>query len=190
MAYILFDSSLHERVRLEIAPAVQSGKLDLKYLAEQCPQLRSVYHEALRLRKRDLAFRKVERDTKIGGKTLRGGNFAMVPVCQLHDNPTVFGLDSLQFDPERFLKHPEFTSNHAYKPYGGGKTYCPGRFFALQEILGFVALQIHRFDVKLTDIHQNFPVADESMLTLGVSRPLPGSDLSITLSMQDFVVSA
>ena len=77
--------------RNETLPAVLDNSLDLQYLASNCPRLRAVYHEALRLRKRDLAFRKVERDTIMSEKLLRGGNFAIVPVCQLHDNKDELG---------------------------------------------------------------------------------------------------
>lgn len=182
MAYILHDKELHDSIRWETLPAVQNSDLDLKYLANNCPKLKSVYHEILRLRKRDFAYRKVEHDTTIGGKLLRGGNFAIVPVCQLHDNRDVFGSDALSFDPYRFLKQTELSDSLSFKPYGGGKTYCPGRFFAMQEIFGFVALQIHRFDIQLASRMQKFPVPDESLITLGVSRPVPGSDVWVTLS--------
>ena len=147
MAYILFDKVLYDMVREETIPAVQNDDLDMQYLANHCPRLRAAYYEALRLRKRDFAYREVEHDTKIGGKVLRGGKFAIVPVCQLHDNKDTFDSDALAFHPERFLKERDLTSSPGYKPYGGGKTYCPGRFFAMQELLGFVALLIHRFDV-------------------------------------------
>lgn len=156
----------------------------MKYLSDHCPQLRAVYHEALRCKKRDLAFRKVERDTKIGDKLLRAGSFAIVPVCQLHDNEEVFGWDALSFCPNRFMKQSGLVSSSSYKPYGGGKTYCPGRFFAMQEIFGFVALLIHRFDIQLATPGQKFPIPDESILTLGVSRPVPGSDICATISNQ------
>jgi cytochrome P450 len=182
MSYILFDKKLYDSIRAETLPAVQNDGLDLQYLANECPLLRSIYHEALRLTKRDLAFRKVEQDTEIGGKVLRGGNFAIVPVCQLHDNEDVFGSDARTFRSERFLKHQDLTNNQSFKPYGGGKTYCPGRFFAMQEIFGFVALAIHRFDIQLAFPAQRFPVPDESLLTLGVSRPVPGSDVLVTMS--------
>jgi cytochrome P450 len=182
ISYIIFDRDLHDSILAETLPAVQNDDLDLQYLASQCPLLRAVYFEALRLRKRDLAFRKVEYDTEIGGKLLRGGNFAIVPVCQLHDNEEVYGSDAKIFRPERWLKDQDLTSNQSFRPYGGGKTYCPGRFFAMQEIFGFVALLLHRFDIQLASPGQDFPVPDESMLTLGVSRPLPGSDVLIALS--------
>lgn len=185
MSYILLDQTLYASIRKETLPAVQDGDLNLQYLANECPLLRSVYLEALRLRKRDLAFRKVEYDTEIGGKLLRGGNFAIVPVCQLHGNEEVFGSDAINFRPERFLKQGDLTSSPAYRPYGGGRTYCPGRFFAMQEVFGFVALQIHRFDVQLALPGQGIPVPDESLLTLGVSRPVPGSDIWVTLSNKE-----
>lgn len=70
-------------------------------------------------------------------------------------------------------------SRPSYKPYGGGKAYCPGRFFAPQEIFGFVALLVHLFDIQLDSEWMKrvtrtggscFPEADDSLLTLGVSR--------------------
>lgn len=182
ISYILFDKELHDAIRFETKPAVQNDGLDINYLSSHCPHLLAVYHEALRCKKRDLAFRKVERDTKIGDKILRAGNFAIVPVCQLHDNEEVFGPDATEFCPDRFLKQPDLVSSPSFKPYGGGKTYCPGRFFAMQEIFGFVALLIHRFDIQLSTSRQTFPILDESMLTLGVSRPVPGSDVWVRLS--------
>ena len=95
MSYILFDRELHAALREETLHAVQNADLDLQYLVKNCPQLLAVYHEILRLTKRDLAFRKVDRDTELGGKLLRGGSFVIVPVCQLHDNEDVFGFDAL-----------------------------------------------------------------------------------------------
>lgn len=151
----------------------------------ECPRLRATYYEALRLRKRDLGFRKVDQDTNIGGKVLRGGNLGLIPVCQLHDNNEVFGNDANQFNPDRFYKQPDLANSIEYKPYGGGKTYCPGRFFAMQEIFGFLAVMIGRYNIRLDcslKQNQTFPIPDESSLTLGVSRPVPGSDVWVELS--------
>jgi cholesterol 7alpha-monooxygenase len=182
MSYILFDHELHESIRAETQGAIQNDELDMQYLANNCPQLKAVYNESLRRTKRDLAFRKVEHDTEIGGKLLRGGNFAIVPVCQLHDNEDEFGPDASAFRPDRFLKQQHLASSSSYKPYGGGKTYCPGRFFAMQETCAFVTVLIHRFNIQLASPRQqSFPVPDETNLTLGVSRPVPGSDVWVTL---------
>ena len=106
LSYILFDENLHKALVAETRPAIgDDGDINMEYLAQHCPLLRSVYNEALRTRKRDLAFRQVERDTHVGGKVLKGGNLALVPVCQLHDDTGVFGIDADRFDAYRFMKH-------------------------------------------------------------------------------------
>lgn len=178
----MFDKNLHAALIEETSTAIDGGGVDMDYLAQHCPLLCSVYNEALRLRKRDLAFRKVEKDTEIGNKVLRGGNFALVPVCQLHDDGGIFGMNAEHFDARRFEKHSELTGCNSFKPYGGGKTYCPGRFFAMQEIFAFVAVMLNRYHVHLDSLGQAFPRPDESSLTFGVSRPLPGEDLRIVLT--------
>lgn len=183
MSYILFDRNVHTALLEEIAPAIGSdGDINMDYLAQHCPLLRSIYNEALRLRKRDLAFRKVETDTAVGSKVLKGGNFALVPVCQLHDDKTVFGSDADRFDASRFEKQSGLAGYASFKPYGGGKTYCPGRFFAVQEIFAFVAVMLNRYQIELEEPGQAFPRPDESSLTLGVSRPLDGEDVKVVLT--------
>ena len=181
MAYILFDQELHTAIRNETAAAVQAKEIDMAYLLNHCPLLKSVYHETLRITKKDPAFRRIERDIEIGGKLLRKGDLAMLSVSQLHENGAVFGCDTSEFVPDRFLKRPDLATNASYRPFGSGKTYCPGRFFAMQETLAFVAVLIHRLDIQLTAGSPSFPTANESMLTLGVSRPVSGSDVLVTL---------
>ena len=163
----------------------------MSYLANHCPQLKAVYYEAMRLTKRDIGIRKILQDTALHGKILRGGASAVVPMCQLHGNEAVFGSNVCEFDPKRFLANENLAENSSYKPFGGGRTYCPGRFFAVPEIFGFVAVVLNRWDIKLVgqgkpgaQPHsvQEFPVMDESTLTLGISRPLPTSKVWVTLS--------
>jgi cytochrome P450 len=182
-SYVLFDKQLHKALQEETSAAISDdGDIDMEYLSQRCPLLRSVYNETLRLRKRDLAFRQVETETHVGGKVLKGGNLALVPVCQLHDDRGVFGGDADRFDARRFEKQSGLAGCTSFKPYGGGKTYCPGRFFAMQELFAFVAVMLNRYQVQLDFPGQAFPRADESSLTLGVSRPLPGDDLRVVLT--------
>ncbi|MCJ1454190.1 hypothetical protein MMC28_004541 [Mycoblastus sanguinarius] len=193
LSYILFSPSLYTAIRAETAPAVRGGSssIDMSYLANHCPQLKAVYYEAMRLTKRDIGIRKILQDTALHGKILRGGASAVVPMCQLHGNEAVFGSNVCEFDPKRFLANENLAENSSYKPFGGGRTYCPGRFFAVPEIFGFVAVVLNRWDIKLVgqgkpgaQPHsvQEFPVMDESTLTLGISRPLPTSKVWVTLS--------
>ncbi|KAI9845649.1 MAG: hypothetical protein M1837_004623 [Sclerophora amabilis] len=186
MSYILFDPALYASIRAETRPAVQGFDIDMSYLANHCPRLKSIYYEAMRLTKRDIGIRKILYDTPIDGKILKGGNSAIVPMCQLHDNEDVFGYNSRLFDPDRFLKRKNLADSSSYKPFGGGRTYCPGRFFAVPEIFGFVALLLNRWDIALAGdggrYEQRFPTMDESTLTLGISRPLPSDEVWVTLS--------
>ncbi|RAH84983.1 cytochrome p450 [Aspergillus japonicus CBS 114.51] len=182
LAHILYDPTLRELIQEETVPAVgPNGKVDMAYLRQNCPRLSSIYHEVLRLTKRDAVLRRVVQDTELGGKQFRKGSFAIIPSCQLHDSLETYGHDSLLFNPERFLKRPELTQDPAYFPYGGGVYYCPGRHFATLEIFAFVAVMLNRFDVHLAWPKQEFPRKDESVLTFGISRPLPGDDLYVVL---------
>ncbi|PYH98110.1 cytochrome P450 [Aspergillus ellipticus CBS 707.79] len=183
LSYILYDPQLRKQVRQETAPAVgPDGGLDMAYLVDRCPRLSSIYHEVLRLTKRDVVFRQVVRDTQIGGKHLRKENYAMIASCQLHENCETYGADAVSFNPDRFLKQPELAHQPGFYPYGGGKYYCPGRYFATVEIYGFVALMLNHYQMELAVPGELFPRRDESLLTFGISRPVPGDDLHVRLT--------
>ncbi|KAE8383846.1 cytochrome P450 [Aspergillus bertholletiae] len=184
LAYILYDPQLREIIREETAPAVgPDGKLDWTYLAKQCPRISSVYHEVLRLTKRDVIVRQVVRDTAIAGKRLRKNSIAVIPTCQLHDNPETYGTDAASFNPDRFLKQPGLAQS-TFFPYGGGRHYCPGRYFVALEIFGLAALLLNRYEMELA-WPAPFPRRDESLVTLGISRPVPGDDLHVTLNWKE-----
>ncbi|KAL4883814.1 cytochrome P450 [Aspergillus karnatakaensis] len=184
LAYILSDPELRESVREETAPAVGAdGKIDWNYLAKQCPRLLSIYHETLRLIKRDVIVRQVVRDTTLAGKRLRKDSIAVIPTCQLHDNPEIYGSNTASFNPDRFLKDPDL-ANKTLLSFGGGRHYCPGRHFVALEIFGLVAVLVNRYDLKMA-FPEPFPRRDESLITLGVSRPVLGDDLQVTLNWSD-----
>ncbi|KAL4994771.1 cytochrome P450 [Aspergillus recurvatus] len=185
LAYIVHDSGLREIVRQETAPAVGlDGTLDWPFLTKKCPRLFSIYREALRLTKRDLIIRKVVRDTTVGGKRLRRGSIAVIPPCQLHDNLETYGSDATSFNPDRFLKNEDLANNNrAFLAFGGGRHYCPGHQVAALEILGRAAVMINRFDIKLAG-PTPLPRRDDSLITMGISRPVPGDDLDVTLAWE------
>jgi len=191
VAYILFDPALHALIREEVRPAVKPDGINMHVLVNNCPQLQSVFYEAMRLTKRDIGIRKVVRPTLLGGKLLSSGNAVILATCQLHENRDIFGHNIHEFDPNRFLKRPDLSRSPSFKPFGGGRTYCPGRVFAMQEIFSFIAFLFHRWDIELastagkdktSDGKQTFPVADDSTITLGITRPLPGQDVWVKLA--------
>lgn len=166
----------------ETAPAIgPDGKLNWPYLTKQCPRIFSLYREVLRLNKRDLVIRNVVQDTIIAGKHLRKGGIAVIPTFQLHDDPDTYGPDAKSFKSDRFLKDPKLVSKKGFLPFGGGCHLCPGQHVAALEIIGLAAVMINRFDIKVA-WPSSFPRRDDSLINVGISRPVLGDDLFVTLS--------
>lgn len=72
-----------------------------------------------------------------------------------------------------------------FKPFGGGSTYCPGRFLARQEVMTFVAVVLNRFDVTVSPAHgasskkQSMPRPDYRTLAVSLMSPMAGQDLQL-----------
>ncbi|KAJ9653373.1 hypothetical protein H2198_007462 [Neophaeococcomyces mojaviensis] len=96
---------------------------------------------------------------------LNSGTLLMVPSYPAHTNPDVWQSvyphhpQPDVFYPYRFLTSsphdtttkPVFSTAHttgSYFPFGGGKTMCPGRNFAKQEILGALAVVLLTFEFE------------------------------------------
>ncbi|MCJ1343208.1 hypothetical protein MMC31_001400, partial [Peltigera leucophlebia] len=142
LTYILHDISLHATIRNEIGPAVDAptSPNDLAALLDRCSNLNAVFNEVLRLTSSSSSIRNVLKPVTIGGKNFRIGTKVLIPFRQLHFNEDIFGVDAGTFNPERFLRNKELNRGASFRPFGGGKTYCPGRFLAYREILVFTAL--------------------------------------------------
>lgn len=179
LTYLLNDPALMEVVRSETAPAFDGHKVvDPWYLqdAEKCPKVSAIWHETLRMAGWAASVRLVTRDTVIGGKLLRRGNRVLVPHRLLHFDETVFGGATTEFRPERWLsqngsdlsKDRDLTKSPSWRPFGGGKTICSGRFLAKFTVTTFVATLLRRFDVEKVQRHSKFPRADEGRPVLGI----------------------
>ena len=107
----------------------------------------------------------------------------MSPFRQFHFDPAIYGDDVEKFVPERFMRDEVLVKGKGYRPFGGGTTYCPGRFVAKQEVFCFVATVLQRFDVKLASQgvikggEQAFPRLDRKKPSLGVMDPVKGDDV-------------
>lgn len=141
--YILFFPECRQRVLVESAPAFDSeGHLvDLDYLVQKTPFLLSMYYESLRWSSGVLSVRKVMEDTVIGGYTFKTGAMVMMPGRPGHFAPEIFGDDVDTFVPDRFVREESNPGIKAVKPFGGGSTLCPGRFFATNEVRFHVQLR-------------------------------------------------
>ena len=190
LSYALHDEKLLASIRDEVGPVVNEGLTSLEYRLEHCARLDSVYNEVLRLTASSSSIRTVLSTTEIGGKQLRSGTKVLIPYRQLHFNEDVWGPDAKIFDPERFLKNKELARNSSFRPFGGGTTYCPGRFLAKREVMTFVALLLHRFDISLAanpalpaskdkTTKPAFPRLEEQKPCLGIMGPAKGHDVCL-----------
>lgn len=104
-----------------------------------------------------------------------------MPYRQLHFQESVFGPRVQEFHPDRFLGDKSPGSTPDFKPFGGGVTYCSGRFVARREVLAFVALMFRRYDVSLADPKEALPRLDEQKPTLGVIGPVKGDETTVLI---------
>lgn len=199
LSYLLFDEDLLKSVRNETNPAIIDGAVDLNYLMTQCPRLEAMINEVLRLTVSSQSTRRVNSPTMIGEKFLQPGAFVIIPYRQLHFNEEVFGEDAHTFASNRFLSNPSLSHHSSFRPFGGGTTYCPGRFFAKQEISTFVALVLKHYDIELTSAtgrslsstdspsqrKQAFPRLDDGKPALGALGPVKGDDLNLRMKLHE-----
>ena len=185
VSFILCDPDLLAAIKAEISPAFHNDTVDYNYLYTHCPRLTAIHTEALRLTFGSFSVRKVAAPILIGGKKLLPGNTVIVPIRSLHYDTSVFGPNATHFDPDRFLTNPQLEKNPSYRPFAGGITYCPGRFLAKRQNVGFVAMLLHRFDVEVVNRERGAkgemapPIIDQDSPSLGIMGPVKGTELFV-----------
>ncbi|KAK7917930.1 hypothetical protein PG985_009804 [Apiospora marii] len=124
--------------------------LDITTLKEKCPLLLSAYQEGLRYTSIGTSVREVMEDTYLEGYLLKKGTMLQMPSRIIHQNTSLWGPGAADFDPRRFLAENKANrpNDACFRAFGGGKTLCPGRHFATNEVLAVVALFVARFDMK------------------------------------------
>lgn len=163
----VFESpELVERIRdeVEVATAVESSDagrrtatVDISRLDKECPTLFACYRETLRLYADTVGNRRAMQDTTLRDPStgreylLRKGITVQWPARLPHALESVWGPDARSFRPDRWLEATsakERKRRVAMIPFGGGKTLCPGRYFAQAENLGLVAAVALGFEVE------------------------------------------
>ncbi|KAK3349907.1 cytochrome P450 [Lasiosphaeria hispida] len=194
-------------VREELAGAVvdaSDGKLhlDLDAVKTRCPTLLSVFRECLRVGSDNYSTRLVKTDTILAGRHfLRAGSVVQVAGGVIHADPGIWGPDADEFDPKRFVKLQDSASSSgsttgsgtdggkpqqqvhpaAFRAFGGGKTLCPGRHFATNEILAFVAMIVLGFDLDAADGGGEIavPGKEDGVLPVHILEPKAAVDVRI-----------
>lgn len=142
---------LLEDIRKEIDACTNgttTKTIDITTLKEACPLFLSSYQEVLRHKSMGTSVREVMQDTYLDQWLLKKGALLQMPSRIIHQDSNLWG--NTDFEPRRFLPEERKSrpSDICFRAFGGGKTLCPGRHFATNEILAVVAVFLARFDMK------------------------------------------
>lgn len=155
---IFADQALLSTVRNEVKHAIQvsgdqhgENRISLGAIKDYCPTLTAVFRESLRIGSENFSVRLVKEDMMLADKYfLKKGAVVQISGGVIHADQSIWGQDVEAFNPYRFLGakaksggfHPA-----AFRGFGGGKTLCPGRHFATNEILVFASMIVSSFDI-------------------------------------------
>ncbi|KAI4091451.1 MAG: hypothetical protein LQ339_008127 [Xanthoria mediterranea] len=163
--HIFSDEQLLQRIRTELEASAIARSSDgstqtLKVMSMRayCHLLHATFKEVLRHHALGSSVRYVREDILLDGKYfLKKGMVVQMPMGVMHRNRHAWGNDATSFRPERFLadgseeggKNVRQTNTaHAFRPFGGGTSLCPGRHVATLETMALAALMVLRFDVR------------------------------------------
>lgn len=141
----------------------------------------AVFNETLRLSTGATSARNVDSTTIIAGKKLLVGSKIIIPYRQLHYDEAAFGPAVRTFNPSRFIDKKELRTSPYFKPFGGGTTYCSGRFIARRQIMALIAVILTNYDVELEDKQKGIPALNMTKPTLGVMDPAGDGDIVVKI---------
>ena len=190
--YIYSVPGLLEDLRQEVAKATSTGLLSTQEhrkkhsisvvkLREECPLLVSTYRETLRLKTNNVYTRWVQEDTLLDDRyLLKQGSIVQIPGASMHADPALWGPDVKDFNPRRFLKGATTHRPGAFRTFGGGTSLCPGRHFALIEIVSTAAMFVMRYDMKPASGTWKEPKMEGNDVVCSIAPPTSRLDVEIT----------
>ncbi|KAI0410866.1 putative cytochrome p450 [Xylaria grammica] len=187
LTHLMRNPSYLAAFRAETAPAFRGEDLvavDYIQDATKCPQVDAIWHETLRLAGWAASVRLVTRDVMIGGKLMRKGNRVMVPHRVLHFDESIFGDAIDEWQPRRWLDTEagrKLPSSPSWRPFGGGKTKCSGRFLAKYFVTAFVATLLRRYDIEMVG-NPPMPQPDVGRPVLGIISVKEGQDYMVKIT--------
>ena len=168
---------------------------DLGRLVRNSPLIRSTFYEVLRTCGGTVSHRVVTDDIMIAGRLFKKGTPIMLPVRPQHMDPAIWGEDYDQFVADRFIRAEDKggkfgdrgvkakgeldedelmrrrqAKERMMRPFGGGVSLCPGRFFANYEIWSFIACLIWQYDISIKE-GEKIPTLDLTRPNLGTISP-------------------
>lgn len=164
--------------------------LDMTKVNSHCPILVSTFRETTRLYSMGIFLRQVCKDTAVGdGYHLKKDGIVLMPTIAIHTDPRIWGPDALSFNHRRFLETKAESgvgvSPAAYRSFGGGTTLCPGRHFAITQVLAWASILAMRFDLKPASGSDYWaaPTTQKSNLANVIMRP--DQDVQVQLAARE-----
>jgi len=113
---------------------------------------------------------------------LKKGSFLMMPNSVMHFDESAWGPTVRDFDAQRFVKSKSTAKIHpgAFRTFGGGANLCPGRFFAMTEILSLLAMLALRYDI--TPLAGEWVVPEPDMANMSSIVTPPKTRLPVTVT--------
>ena len=161
-----------ELMAIETRKGTPTRVININKLRED-PVLSSVAQEALRHQAFGSPTRMVMEDTMLDDRYfLKKGTTIMMPNEAIHLDASIWGNPE-DFDPKRFIaKGSEKVPKGAFRTFGGGANYCPGRLFAMTEMLLMVVMVALRYDVFPVDRGEwQIPPLDGANMSAIVTPP-------------------
>ena len=181
--HLFSEPAILQRCRAEVEGIMTTTKrsgrptlrrLDISRLKTDCPYLLAVFQEVLRQRSAAPAARRVMRDCSIGDYMLKKDANLYIPTRVFHMDPAIWGPDAATFRPERWLRGTKgyrAISPFAMRPFGGGQTLCPGRHFAMTEVLTTAVAMVLRYDLHPVEGAWKAPSTDKTSVAAVVMEP-------------------
>ena len=120
---------------------------------------------------------------------LKKGAIVQISGGVIHSDKSIWGDDVDEFNPSRFLGaktrsggfHPA-----AFRGFGGGKTLCPGRHFAVNEILLLAAMIVLAFDMESPDGGPvSVPFKNDRIMPVHILEPSLGDRPQVVIKPRD-----
>lgn len=99
-------------------------------------------------------------NVKLGNISIPQGTSLLVPILPLQVDPTLWGPDTEEFNPQRFAdgvskacKHPS-----AFQPFSVGPRNCVGQNFAMMESKIVLCMVLQRFRFKISPGYKHAPI--------------------------------
>lgn len=186
-------ASVREELRAALAASEEKighDTLSITIVRDRCPTLSAVFRESLRIGSENFSVRLIKEDTMLAEKYfLKKGAIVQISGGVIHSDKSIWGDDVDEFNPSRFLGaktrsggfHPA-----AFRGFGGGKTLCPGRHFAINEILLLAAMIVLAFDMESPDGGPvSVPFKNDRVMPVHILEPSLGDRPQVVIKPRD-----